>query len=302
MIAYLPEQRNVLLTLARAALTGIFKHDTKEADYVFAPKEYRTTVKPPSAELVADYVKSCGGNPADYRETLPFHLFPQWGFPALMHTLSDLPFGLVSIVNGGSTVKIGSSLRREPTLSVTARLTAVDSSDRRVIITQQLITTDSCGNAVEAEQISIVRRGAGKKTTDNPRAKEEVLVPEGAREVASFFAHERSGLEYAFYSGDFNPLHWLQPYAQAIGFKRPILHGFAQLGRAYEGMRKNIFCSSIDPLSAMSIRFECPLYLPQARRVFLTEDNQYFLGAAPGAHAIARGTIQTRYGAHRKGE
>lgn len=294
MIAYLPEQKNVLLTLARAGLAGIWASDKNEAENILAPKEYHTTVRPPSAALIADYVKSCGGNPADYRDTLPFHIFPQWGFPALMQTLKDLPFRLTNIVNGGSTVKLGLSLRRDKHLDVTARLVNVDVSERRVILTQQLTTADSAGNVLEVEQVSIVRRAAAKPAAEKPRAKEEVLIPEGAREVASFYAHEQSGLEYAFFSGDFNPIHWLKPYAQAVGFRGPILHGFAQLGRVYEGMRKNIFCGRSDPLSEISIRFERPLYLPQACRVYLSDDGEYFLGAAPGALAIARGKIGER--------
>ncbi len=294
MIAYLPEQTSVLLTLARAALTGLTGKNGGEKDYVFAAKEYRTTVSPPSARLVADYVKSCGGNPADYRDTLPCHLFPQWGFPALMQTLSGLPFALTRIVNGGCTLTIGNSLRREKNLEVTARLTHVDQGERRVILTQEIVTRDSTGNSIKAQQISIVRRGDVKTSAEKPRAKEDVLIPENAREVSSFFAHERSGLEYAFFSGDFNPIHWLKPYAQAAGFRRPILHGFAQLGRVYEGIRRNIFCGKIDPIAEISIRFERPLVLPQACRVYLTDEGKYFIGAAPGALAFASGTIKRR--------
>jgi acyl dehydratase len=189
---------------------------------------------------------------------------------------------------------LGASLRRDKHLYVTARLIRVDASERRVILTQQLVTADSHGNAVEVEQVSIVRRAAAKPAAEKPREKEDALISEAAREVASFHAHERSGLEYAFFSGDFNPIHWLKPYARSVGFKGPILHGFAQLGRVYEGMRKNIFCGRIDPLSEISIRFERPLYLPQACRVYLSDDGEYFLGAAPGALAIARGKIGER--------
>lgn len=290
-LLYITEQIPVLMTLGRAALSSLgSKKD--EAGFVFSPKEFQTTCTPPSPGLVQDYVKSCGGNAADYKGTLPFHLFPQWGFPPLMRTLSDLPYSLTAIMNGGCTVKLTKPLSSSGPLDVTARLVSLDEGERRVILTQELITKDTAGNSIEVTQTSIVRRTLQPKKNTQP--KEEILVPDNAREVASFHAHAQSGLEYAFFSGDFNPIHYLPPYAQAFGFKRPILHGFAQLGRIYESLRKNVFAGAEDPLSEISIRFEKPLFLPQTCRVFLTDDGDYFLGVTKGAMVISRGHITAK--------
>lgn len=287
-LAYIPEQLPVLMTLARAALSSLGGAKDESA-YTFAPKEYGTACNPPSQNLVADYVKSCGGNAADYRGRLPFHLFPQWGFPPLMQTLTDLPYSLTAIMNGGCSVKLGKSLSAKGKLDVTARLVSLDEGERRIILNQELVTRDSEGNAIAVTQTSIVRRTLAPKQNKIPKA--DAVVPDNAREVASFSAHERSGLEYAFFSGDFNPIHYLPPYARAFGFKRPILHGFAQLGRVYEGLRKNIFAGVADPLSEISIRFEKPFFLPQVCRVFLTDDGDYYLGAAKGGLAFSTGHI-----------
>ncbi|HRP70046.1 MAG TPA: hypothetical protein PLY93_10985, partial [Turneriella sp.] len=86
----------------------------------------------------------------------------------------------------------------------------------------------------------------------------------------------------------------LAPYAQMSGFRRPILHGFAQLGRVYEHIRKNIFCGQIDPLAEMTIRFEKPLVLPQACRVFLTDDGAFYIGAAVGSQAVTSGSVRAK--------
>ncbi len=288
---YITEQIPVLMTLGRAALSGLgSKKD--EAGFVFSPKEFQTTCTPPSPSLVADYVKSCGGNPQDYKGKLPFHLFPQWGFPPLMRTLSDLPYSLTAIMNGGCSVKLTKPLLSRGVLDVTARLVSLDETERRVILTQELVTRDSAGSSVAVTQTSIVRRTLQPKKNTQP--KEEILVPEDAREVASFSAHELSGLEYSFFSGDFNPIHYLPPYAKAFGFKRPILHGFAQLGRIYETLRRNIFCGEESPLSEISIRFEKPLFLPQVLRVFLTDGGDYFLGATKGATVVSHGHITAK--------
>ncbi|MBV6494567.1 MAG: hypothetical protein LDLANPLL_02600 [Turneriella sp.] len=294
MIEFLPEQIPVLATLGRAALTGLFPKNEATIETEIFSKEVVTEINPPSAKLVAAYVKSCGGDAADYKDTIPFHLFPQWGFPPLMQTLADLPFSLTRIMNGGCTVRMGKSLVRDGKLTTIARLASVDKNERRIILNQELETHDRHANVIFVTQTAIVPLKSEKKANGNkPKKREPVLVSEESYEVASFYAHETSGLEYAFYSGDFNPIHWLLPYAKLSGFKRPILHGFAQLGRVYEGLRKNIYCGKIDPLSEISIRFERPLVLPQACRVFLTEKGEFFIGQAKGAIAVASGYIRT---------
>lgn len=294
IVSYLPQHSRVLLTLVRGAISSLRGTPTDDNFMDFDHTESQMTASPPSASLVADYVKSSGGKPGNYKGKIPFHLFPQWGFPVMMNTLRDFPYPLTNIVNGGCSVKFNGALSAQGKLKVNAKLVNVDVAERRVILTHELNTTDLRGNSIEVTQTSIVRRMIKAKEGGKDNKKKEKVksvIPDDAREVASFYAHERSGLEYAFFSGDFNPIHWLPVYAKASGFRKPILHGFSQLARAYEHLNANLFCGNINALSGMSIRFERPFLLPQVCRVYLTDDDRYFLGPAIGANPIASGSI-----------
>src|SRR3970282_2302893 len=52
------------------------------------------TVPPLPADLIRDYLRHVGGDPAAYRGQVPPHLFPQWGFPLAARTLRGLPYPL----------------------------------------------------------------------------------------------------------------------------------------------------------------------------------------------------------------
>lgn len=301
MIEHIFEQGEVLKTLAIAVISSLLKSEKSANDlksFIFEPVTHVSKVKPPSPGLIADYIKICNGSPSAYRNIIPFHLFPQWGFSALSQTAIDLPFGLMRIVNGGCAITIHDPIENGQRLILTARLTDVTTSDRHIILKQHLITEGEKQGRFEAEQISIVRLASDTKKTDQSSIpkKEPRLIPEDCREVLSFFAPEDAGLQYAFVSGDFNPIHWLPPYAKASGFKQPILHGFAILGRIVEGINRNIYSGSIDKIKNISIRFEKPLFLPATCRVFIDADNNYYAGVAAGAVAVVTGNFNTEIG------
>jgi acyl dehydratase len=65
---------------------------------------------------------------------------------------------------------------------------------------------------------------------------------------------------YAGASGDFNPIHWNEPFAKAVGLPDVIAHGMytqAQLGRLVTEW-------AVDPrrLLSFSVRFSAPVVVP----------------------------------------
>ena len=54
------------------------------------------------------------------------------------------------------------------------------------------------------------------------------------------WVESRAGLEFAFLTGDFNPVHWVRRYARAAGFASPILHGFAMMARTMESLGRTL--------------------------------------------------------------
>ena len=67
--------------------------------------ELSEQVPPPAASLVRDYLLHVGGDPGAYRDVLPPHLFPQWGFPLAARTLRGLPYPLLRGVNAGCRIQ-----------------------------------------------------------------------------------------------------------------------------------------------------------------------------------------------------
>ena len=76
--------RGTLGRLGRVALVTIEQQllgkKSPRARPRFPGRRSRPRYPPRSHELVRDYVKHVGGDPSAYKNTLPPHMFPQWGF------------------------------------------------------------------------------------------------------------------------------------------------------------------------------------------------------------------------------
>ena len=113
------------------------------------------------------------------------------------------------------------------------------------------------------------------------KKKERVRVPVDAREIAFWRLSAHAGLDFAKLTGDFNPIHWVPPAAHAAGFRNVILHGFATLARAIEGMNRTLFAGDTNKLATIDVRFTRPLVLPA--RVGL-----YYVPSPPPPHPRSR--------------
>lgn len=291
----LVQQRKTIATLGEVGLMGV-KQQLGWAAEAATPQlpgpEFSATIPPRSRELVRDFVRHIGGAPSAYKAHLPPHLFPQWSFPVAAKTQRGLPYPLVKMVNGGCRMEVNGTLPVNEPLYVSARLEDIDDNGRRAVLHQRVATgTRDEAEIVVAHIFVVIPLGGGKGSKDKPKKKKQKpLVPTDVRELAYWKIRRDDGLVFASLTGDFNPVHWVAPYAKAFGFKSVILHGFATMARAVEGLNKSLFAGDVHKLKSFDTRFTRPLVLPAEVGLYVKE-NRVWIGDSAGGPAYFEGTF-----------
>jgi acyl dehydratase len=299
-------QGRVVASIGGTALTALLQRAglgaKPGAPLVTPSAEIVQTIPPLPADLVRDYVRNVGGDPNAYKKHLPAHLFPQWGFPLAAKTLKGIPYPLMKVLNGGCRIEINAPLPLGEKLTARARLEDIDDDGRRAVLHQKVITgTAKHPDALVAHMYAIVpveqpkAKGEAKSASTGPARpkKESPRVPTEAREIAFWKLAPDAGLAFAMLTGDFNPVHWVKPYARAFGFKSTILHGFATMARAYEGLSRYLYAGSVDRIKTFDVKFTRPLVLP-ARVGLYVDGHNCFVGDAPGGPAYLVGTFEEK--------
>jgi hypothetical protein len=175
---------------------------------------------------------------------------------------------------------------------VRARLESVDDDGKRAILVQRVITgTRSAPEALVADMrvfVPLAKKEPGAK-------KAATLVPVDVKELAFIRLAADAGLDFAKLTGDFNPVHWVAPYARAAGFKSCILHGFSTLARAIEAVNRRVFAGDPTRLATIDVRNTAPLVLPARVGVYVAGDALY-VGDAPGGRAYLEGRFSSPSG------
>ncbi len=240
---------------------------------------------PVPAGLVSDYVRWGGGDPSRYLGAVPPHLFPHWSVPVLGRTLDALPYPLARILNAGCRIEIHQAIPAGEPMEVSASLDDVDDDGRRVLIRQRTVTRARDGEPlISADVHSIIplRAKGGRKDRERPRA------PEKGELLARHDLTGRAGLQYSCLAGDFNPIHWLRPYAAVFGFKGTLLHGFASAALVFEDLVRMRGCDPHE-VRVLEARFTRPLVLPRRVEVW-SEDSSLFMADGPGEPAYLTGS------------
>jgi acyl dehydratase len=254
--------------------------------------EIHDTVPPRAGDLIADYVRHVGGDPEAYRDSVPAHFFPQWMFAYGGRVLADLPYPLLAVVNAGCRIDTNAVLPQGQPLVIRARLDSLKADERKALISQRMITgTERQPEAVVAHLFAYVPLSKGKGSGKPSGGKS--VVPEGARELERWNLSSTAGLEFAMLTGDFNPLHWVKPYARMLGFKERILHGFSTLARTMESLYRLLYDGRTDALASIEVRFTRPLVLPANVGVYVLE-HRVFVGDSVGGPAYLEGSFTPR--------
>jgi acyl dehydratase len=295
---HIVHQGPVLAALARTAFGAIVRSGRGAPLQATPGAELHATLPPRPASLVRDYVRHVGGDPDAYRRTVPPHLFPQWSFPLAAATLRGLPYPMVKVVNAGCRLEMRAPLPAGEPLVVSARLESVDDDGRRALLHTRVVTgTASAPGVLVAHLFAYVPLGGGAPASSGeaPKgARVRVRVPDDARELAFWRIGAGAGRDFAALTGDVNPLHWLPPYARALGFRSTILHGFSTLARAMEGLHRRLFSGDVTALAAIDVRFTRPLLLPGRAGLYVTASDDVYVGDAPGGGTFLEGRFTRR--------
>lgn len=261
-------------------------------------KENTGVLPPRPGDLVRDYIRHVGGDPSWYRDSIPAHMFPQWGFPIMAKTLRGLDYNLVKVLNAGCRIEIRNPLPAKEPLHVRAQLENVDDNGKRALLTQRLITgTAKYPESVISHVTAVVplqkkKGSSGGESDKSP--KERPRVPEHAREIGRLKLGVDVGIDFGVVTGDVNPIHWLAPYARLAGFKRPILHGFSALARTVESLNRALWSGDVSMLRTIDVRFVRPLVLPAEVGVYIDGQGAVYLAEAPGTTAYLAGNYTSR--------
>lgn len=219
-------------------------------------------------QLVDSYLRWQGGDPKRYREHLPAHLFPQWTFPLLGQTLAEVPYPLPKVLNQGCRVTVNAPVPRGQPLQLSARLVEVREEATKARLHQQIIT----GTAAHPEALvcDVFAAVPLPRDPSEPRPKRapRAGVPLDATELAERRFGAGAGRDFAVLTGDINPIHCLPLAARAAGFRSCILHGFATLGWAWEGLVRRRLMGDVDRVAGVDIRFVRPMPLPATARLY----------------------------------
>jgi hypothetical protein len=266
-------------TAARALSQSLRKSANGKSSVVTPGPEFRRTFAPLPDDLLDQYITHVGGDPRAYKGIVPPHFFPQWSMPVAADALAALPYPILRVLNAGCRMQVHKQLPRKEALHVRAQLAAIDDDGKRALITTRVITgTQSVPDALETEIYAFVplsssKNGHSKPAT--PAKSEKPRVPEGSHEIAFSKLHADAGLSFAKLTGDFNPIHWVPPYARASGFRNVILHGFGTFARACEGLNRGLLGGDVRRLKLLSAKFTRPLVLPHAVGVYVRQREVY---------------------------
>lgn len=245
---------------------------------------------PPPADLVRDAVRWAGGD--DARAELPAWLWPYWGFPLLGDSLVAIPWPLTRVLNQGCRLDLKGPLPLGAPLHTRAWLQEVTETPGKVRLHQRLVTGPATQpDALTADMFAVIP--VGKPSKSETAGRERPAPPADATLLArtTFGAH--AGLEFALLTGDFNPVHWVAPWAKLAGFKRTILHGFGLMARLQEALITHAAGGDPRRLSSIDVRFTRPLVLPAEVGLYCwtLPDGELGIGAAeaPGEPAFLIG-------------
>ena len=280
-----------LATLGRIALSGLSR---RPSEVPATPgTRFEATVDPLPAALRDDFARWCGADPTRWAAEIPPWMFPQWGLPLLARTLDEIPWPVARTVNQGCRITRNAPLPVGVPLQVTAQLVGIEHTERRARMHQRLTTGPAdAPESLVADVYAVVplaKPGSGGARREPP------TVGADHERVGGFDAKAGAGWEFALLTGDFNPLHWLGPYAKIAGFGGVILHGFGTLARSAQIVLDTWLGGDPCQLSSLDVRFVRPLRLPASPSVFLGpadgDTRPLSVGDAPGATARVLGSV-----------
>ncbi|OUS24191.1 hypothetical protein A9Q99_24940 [Gammaproteobacteria bacterium 45_16_T64] len=223
------------------------------------------TVPAPSNRLIEHYIQWSGGDNHLYPGEVPAHLFSQWSIPLVTRLLSQGMYPLKDIINKGCHVSVNHAIPRGERLYLRAELVELKESASQINFSIEVTTsTQSTRSAIVAVfHLVLLLEQATLKTNRKPRP-----VHPDYSELGDWSVDSRDGFRYALLTGDFNPIHWLDPLAKRSNFGGKVLHGFASLSKTWERIQSP--AQHNQNISEISVQFIQPVHLPTTGLKVLT--------------------------------
>lgn len=298
---HIKHQWPVIRTIGQAMTSGLKSKDQSAPTFPMA--EITETIPPRPRSLVHDFIRHVGGNPEAYAGQVPFHMFPQWSIPIGFRGTAHLPFDFKKIINLGVKAQINGMLRQEEPLLLRSQILGITDTGKRAFVTTRFVSeTATVPEALVCEfKAMLPSRGlpsymappsAATPTKAGQRPKlSRLRVPYDSEALGTLTVSKTAGLSFAMLTGDFNPLHWLAPYARMIGFATPILHGYASMSYAIEMIIRERFAGDPAGIKSLQVDFANPLPLPAKVGLYWQPDGRFYLGAAQGGKAFLVGAV-----------
>jgi acyl dehydratase len=213
----------------------------------------------------------------------------------MLEAARALPYPATKVINAGCGLTVHAALPLGQELHITARVSKIDDNGKRALVTIEVVTgTADVPRALTADLrlfIPLKRAGTAETVTgsDASKPRQKPTVPLDVKELCFQRLGKDAGLDFAFLTGDFNPIHWLSPYAKAAGFKSVILHGFGSFARAFDGLVRAALAGDVQALLALDADFTRPLPLPAEVGLYVGPEQRVYLGDAPGGAAYLVG-------------
>jgi acyl dehydratase len=151
-----------------------------------------------------------------------------------------------------------------------ATVETVVQTGRRVRVEQRLDLTDSDGTPLSSSILALVvpdSRAAARSPKREPE------FPQlDADELAKFSLRRDEGFRYALVSGDFNPSHWITPFAKLTGLDGVIAHGFDLMARISHTLIALKAQGDPRRLRFLDVTFRRPVVLPASLRLLGKQD------------------------------
>lgn len=215
--------------------------------------ELSQTMKGPSARLLDAYNQWTGMDMARFGDSLPPHFAASNMALAMISKLTArAPYPLLSVLNQGVSLRINQPLPCTGPYLLRGNL--VDASDdgyRARIHSHICFGTQANPEAllIDAYAAVVLKSRPGKQ---GKKAEEPAFTRIGQWQGAA-----NEGVNFFKLTGDFNPIHTLEPFARRTSFGGCIMHGYGAFAQTFEIIRNQ----GMD-IAEIDVRFVRPVPLP----------------------------------------
>lgn len=265
-LQFLFEHKATLVGLGKIGLRSITKKKATTLNWQsLAP--ITEIIDPPSAELIEHYIQWSGAALDKYKNSIPAHMVSQWGLSFATRLLLQTSYPLSQVINQGVSLTINGELPRDEKLMVQAKISQVDERNGLARVSVQIKT----GTVTEPELVEAVLHMAFILPNFKKMKRTEKIDQKNWQTLGEWSATRDDGFKFALLTGDFNPIHWVGPFAKLSSFGQMVLHGFGVFARSFEFLP--------EPIKQIDIRFLKPVKLPsQHNQVEISaEQDQRFI-------------------------